>query len=158
MGASIEDVARLAGVSTATVSRALRGLPSVAPATRQRVLDAVAQLGYVATHSASVLATGRTKTIALVAPYVTRWFFCQVIDGAGEVLNTAGYDVLLCNLPSAETRSRFFDQLPIRTRVDAVLLVCLSLTEPELAALDGLEVPIALVGVANERFPNVRRS
>ena len=80
MAASIEDVARRAGVSIATVSRALRGLPDVATATRGRVLEAAADLHYVASPFAARLASGRSATVGLVVPFVNRWFFGEVID------------------------------------------------------------------------------
>ena len=67
---SIRDVADHVGVSTATVSRALRGLPRVSPQTRRRVLEAAVTLGYEASPSASSLASGRTHAVGVVAPFV----------------------------------------------------------------------------------------
>src|SRR4051794_37248725 len=81
LSGSLEDVARRAGVSAATVSRALRGLPRVSAATRERVAEAAAELGYVVSPSASRLASGRTGTVGVVVPYVDRWFFGKVIAG-----------------------------------------------------------------------------
>ena len=74
---SIGDVAAAAHVSTATVSRAIRGLPRVNPATRARILAIAEELGYVASPSASGLATGRTRTIGVVTPFVDRWYFAR---------------------------------------------------------------------------------
>ena len=74
----ILDVAALAGVSPATVSRSLRGQSKVAPQTRRRVLDAAQELSYVASPQASGLASGRTRAIAVVVPFITRWFFSTV--------------------------------------------------------------------------------
>src|SRR5664279_4142392 len=119
MPAGIEDVAARAGVSTATVSRAIRGLPNVAAATRQRVLAAARDLDYVASANASGLASGRTSTVGVVSPYICRWFFGQVISGAETVLRDAGLDMVLYTVESAERRVRFFSKLP-RRRVDAV--------------------------------------
>ncbi|MDR1387130.1 MAG: LacI family DNA-binding transcriptional regulator, partial [Propionibacteriaceae bacterium] len=68
MATSIEDVARAAGVSTATVSRALRGLPHVTDQTRALVRRVAAELDYVPSPSAVALASGRTRSVALVAP------------------------------------------------------------------------------------------
>ncbi|MFL6136778.1 MAG: LacI family DNA-binding transcriptional regulator [Frankiaceae bacterium] len=156
MSASIVEVARLAGVSTATVSRALRGLPNVAALTKGRVLDAAQELGYVATPSARVLATGRTRTVAVVAPYLTRWYVGQVVDAAGDILAGNGYHVLLYNLSGQQGRRRFFEGLPLRKRVDACLLMGLALTDDETARLRSLGIPVALVGVAHEQLPHVR--
>ena len=73
--ASIEEVARLAGVSTATVSRALSGRGHVSPASRAKVEVASASLGYVVSSNASSLASGRTRNIGVVVPFLNRWFF-----------------------------------------------------------------------------------
>ena len=98
----IDDVARLAGVSTATVSRALRGLPAVSEQTRARVAEAAARLGYVASPHASRLAGGRTGAVGVVVPRITRWFFATVVEAAEETLYQAGWDVLLYNLGGHE--------------------------------------------------------
>jgi len=76
----IAEVARRAGVSKATASRALTGHGYVAPDTRARVEQAAHELGYVASSSASSLVTGRTHTVALVVPRVGRWYFGEIIE------------------------------------------------------------------------------
>ncbi len=156
MTVSIEDVAARAGVSTATVSRALRGLPNVSTRTRERVRDAARALDYVVSPSASSLATGRTSTVGVIVPFVGRWFFGQVLSGAELELRKAGYDMLLYAVGSDESRRRFFGELPLRRRVDAVLILTLPLTEPEVASLSGLHLPTALVGATVEGFSSVR--
>src|SRR3954463_6168689 len=98
MVASIEDVARQAGVSIATVSRALRGLPDVAAGTRDRVFAAAAELNYVASPFAARLASGRTTTVGLGVPFVNRWFFAEVIATVETALRRGGFDLLLYNL------------------------------------------------------------
>src|ERR1700759_3826307 len=97
MAASIEAVARLAGVSIATVSRSLRGLPDVAPSTRDRVLAAARELDYVASPFAARLASGRTAPARVVVPFVNRWYFAEVLAGLEAVLHDAGFDLLLYN-------------------------------------------------------------
>src|SRR6478735_12375009 len=106
MTASIEDVAKRAGVSIATVSRSLRGLPDVAPSTRHRVLVAARELDYVASPFAARLASGRTSTIGVVVPFVDRWYFAQVLGGLESQLVAGGYDVLLYNLADTPGRER----------------------------------------------------
>ena len=95
MAASIEDVAKLAGVSIATVSRSLRGLPDVAAATRDKVLAAARELDYVASPFAARLASGRSSTLGVVVPFVHRWFFAEVLGAVEAVLREAGYDCRL---------------------------------------------------------------
>jgi DNA-binding LacI/PurR family transcriptional regulator len=156
MAASIEDVARRAGVSIATVSRALRGLPDVAAATRHRVLEAASDLDYVASPFAARLASGRTATVGIVLPFINRWFFAEVLDGVESALRHAGFDSLLYNLGDADGRARFFELLPLRKRVDAVVVASLVLENEELAALSGLGYPVGLLGTAHDGFLSTR--
>jgi len=153
---SLDDVARRAGVSTATVSRALRGLPRVSEKTRARIVAAADELGYVISPSASRLATGRTHTVGVVVPYVNRWFFGQVIVGVEQELRQQGYDLLLYNLGDAAGRERFFQEMPLRRRVDAVLVLSLPLADPEVARLRALRIPVGLLGASVEHFSCVR--
>jgi DNA-binding LacI/PurR family transcriptional regulator len=156
MAVSIEDVARRAGVSIATVSRALRGLPDVAAATRDRVLEAAAELDYVASPFAARLASGRTATVGVVVPFVNRWFFAEVIDGVEAALRKSGFDLLLYNLGDEEGRTRFFDVMPIRKRVDAVLIASLVLDDAEFDALGALSCPVGLLGLERPGFLSTR--
>jgi LacI family transcriptional regulator, repressor for deo operon, udp, cdd, tsx, nupC, and nupG len=156
MAASIEDVARRAGVSIATVSRALRGLPDVATTTRERVLEAASELHYIASPFAARLASGRTATVGVVVPFVNRWFFAEVIDTVETALRKAGYDLLLYNLGDEEGRSRFFDVMPMRKRVDAVLVTSLVLSEDEITTLSDLDCPLALLGLNHPEFLSTR--
>jgi DNA-binding LacI/PurR family transcriptional regulator len=138
------------------VSRALRGLPDVAASTRHRVLDAARELDYVASPFAARLASGRTATVGVVVPFVNRWFFAEVIDGVEAALRRSGYDLLLYNLGDAEGRARFFDVMPIRKRVDGVLIASLVLDDAEFAALSALSCPVGLLGLQRPGFLSTR--
>lgn len=143
----IEDVAKLAGVSTATVSRALSGNGPVSEATRQRVSDAADALGYVVSSSASGLASGRTKNIGAVVPHLNRWYFAAVIEGAERALLRRGYDLTLYNLSGNDgERRRVFEHHLLRNRVDAVIAISLALTEDEVDRLLAIGKPVAGVG------------
>lgn len=152
----IDAVARQAGVSTATVSRALRGLPNVSPDTRERVLAAARELDYVASPSASRLASGQTRSVGVVMPYIGRYYFSQVLSGAEAVLRRAGYDVLLYALPDDRAREVFFEAMPLRRRVDAVLILTLPLSRAQLEQFAALGVPIGAVGLAAPGVTSVR--
>jgi len=156
MTASIEDVARLAGVSIATVSRSLRGLPDVAASTRDRVLAAARELDYVASPFAARLASGRTATVGIVVPFVNRWYFAEVLGAIEAVLHDAGFDLLLYNLGDTAGRDRFFTEMPARKRVDALVVASLVLTDTETELLRALGVPVGVLGVQNDRFFSTR--
>jgi DNA-binding LacI/PurR family transcriptional regulator len=153
---SIIDVAQRAGVSTATVSRAIRGLPRVSDSTRARVMRAAAELGYVISPQASSLASGRTNSVGVVVPFVNKWFFGQVVAGIDAVLGASDFELLLYNLGDARGRARFFERMPVRRRVDGLIVLALPLSRTEVAALGALDVPIALVGATAPGFWSVR--
>ncbi len=145
--AHIEDVARAAGVSTATVSRALRDLPHVSQVTRDRVREVARELGYVASPSAASLASGRTRTIGLLTPWVNHWFFSNVIDGAERALRAEGFDALLYTFEiPRDWRRRQVDPDVLRRRVDGIIVVGMPLDRDEVDALLGLGHPVIFIG------------
>ncbi|SFR70094.1 transcriptional regulator, LacI family [Agromyces sp. CF514] len=148
---AIGDVARLAGVSKATASRALSGRGHVADETRRRVQLAASEIGYIASPDAASLVTGRTKNIGVVIPFVNRWFFGTVLDGIERTLLAAGYDLTLYNLPrSGPERSRVFDFFLARKRVDAVIVIGVDLTSGEIRGLERREKPVVCIGGSGE--------
>lgn len=153
--AKIHKVAELAGVSTATVSRALAGKSTVSDATRERVEAAAKELGYVVSSSASSLASGRTRNVGIVLPHLRSWFYMAVLRGAQLSLADAGYDVTLYHLAEDDDtaaegdnprRARLFDEFLRRKRVDALIAISLDLTENEVALLAQLRRPVVGIG------------
>lgn len=145
--AGIADVAKAAGVSKSTVSRALSGSGYVSPETRERVAEVAASLGFVASTNAASLVTGRTKNVGVVIPFINRWYFGEVLEGIESALMDAGYDLSLYRLREDEThRKRVFDYFLVRKRVDAVIAVGIALTPHEVQLLHNLAKPIVGVG------------
>lgn len=126
-GARIGDVAARAGVSAGTVSRALRGMPNVSEETRARVLAAASELSYIASPSASSLASGRMSTIGVVTPFISEWFFAQVVGGIEEELRGSGFDLVLY----LDIDGRLLMDLPMRRRVDGMLLLTIPPDTPD---------------------------
>jgi LacI family gluconate utilization system Gnt-I transcriptional repressor len=91
----MEDVARIAGVSSITVSRVLNQPDKVAEKTRERVLRVVEAVGYVPNNIAGSLASRRTKVIAILVPTITNSIFADTINGLADVFTPAGYQLLL---------------------------------------------------------------
>lgn len=144
---SIDDVARESGVSTATVSRALRGLPHVSEPTRARIRQIADEMGYVASSSASGLASGRTLAMGLVAPTVSRWFYTTVIEGVDSVLREANYDLILYNLArGGGDRERVFHRSILRKRTDALIAVGMDFTADEREQLLSVGHPVLMIG------------
>ncbi|HZV52794.1 MAG TPA: LacI family DNA-binding transcriptional regulator, partial [Candidatus Dormibacteraeota bacterium] len=127
MDVTIYDVARLAGVSPATVSRALNGSGRVAAATRRRVEAAVAQLGYEPNRVARSLATSVTHTLALLLPDITNPFFPALVKGVQLLADERRYTLLLCNTAADPEREKEYLRVLRGKRVDGVILVGLKL-------------------------------
>lgn len=148
---TIQDVAKLAGVSEATVSRALRGLSNVAPATRQKVEAAAAELCFTLSKSASSLASGKTRRIMLiVSGGLNNWFNASVLQGAYEVFSPAGYDITPSFITNREELSQLIDILPSNRNADAIIAVSFTLDQAFRDALATVGIPLA--GINN---PNV---
>lgn len=153
---AIADVARLAGVAKATASRALSGHGYVAAATRDRVVAAAQQIGYVASPNAASLVTGRTESIGVIIPFINRWFFGEVVEGLEKSLLTEGYDMTLYNLPSPSSdRDRVFDFFLARKRFDGIISVGVELSEREVVHLHRLGRPVVGIGGPIRGIPTI---
>lgn len=93
--ATIQDVADLAGVSIATVSRVVNGKSPVVPKTAQRVMDAIRELNYVPRAAARILASKRTNTLGLIVPEISGEFFAPMLRGIEAAAGEAGFDLLI---------------------------------------------------------------
>jgi DNA-binding LacI/PurR family transcriptional regulator len=156
MAITIRDVAEAAGVSTATVSRALRGLPNVDPATRDRIAAVASKLDYVISPSASRLASGRTGSIAVITPFISRWFFSTVLSGVESVLQAAGMDLLLMSVADTASGHHRLPPAPrLRRRVDGVLIIAMSPSDPQLRDVLNLGMPTSMIGVNVGGVPSV---
>jgi len=143
----LADVARIAGVSKSTASRALSGRGYVSDDTREKVERAAAELGYVVSTAAASLVTGRTRNVGVVIPYINRWYFGEVLEGIEASLIQAGYDLTLYRLSSdADLRRRVFDYFLVRKRVDAVISVAIALSPHEVHMLQALGKPLVGIG------------
>ena len=139
---TIDDVARESGVSVATVSRAVRGLPNVSPVTRQRVLEVASKLRYRPDPNASRLAAGKTGVVAMAVPSITSWYTGQAMAGVEAVLSAAGFELSVALLSDAATRDRVVSEpASLAKRADALILLDL--------------IPTTLRGEVNPSFPVV---
>jgi LacI family transcriptional regulator len=118
----IKEVARRAGVSIGTVSNVLNRPELVASSTRQRVLDAITELGYVRNDSARQLRAGHSRQIALVVLDVTNPFFTDVVRGAEAAAEEHGVMVVVCNSGEDAGREHRHLDLLEEQRVRGVLI------------------------------------
>ncbi|NYI03729.1 LacI family DNA-binding transcriptional regulator [Allostreptomyces psammosilenae] len=151
----MSDVARRAGVSLSTVSRALRGVPGVAPEVRHRVEQAAMELSYVISRGASSLVTGRTGRIAVIAPFLQPWFFGVAMAGIYSRLRSTGTDMVVYEVGDTTALSSYLRTLPLRRNVDAVIALSLRPADEELEHLRRLGVPVVFCSDEVDGFPSV---
>lgn len=152
---NMADIARAAGVSMATTSRALNDLPGVSPATRERVLSVAREHAYVVSPAASTLSGGATRRVAVVVPHLARWFFGEVLESIESVLRASHLDVMLYRVGEGEDRESFFRELPARRKVDGLLVVGIPVTEVEQERLALMGVHIVAAGGQIAAYPHV---
>ena len=122
MSARIEDVARQAGVSTATVSRVLSGKPYVSAAVRQRVLDAIGDLNYHPSRVARSLRVQRSSIIGLIISDIQNPFFTSVVRAVEDVAQQRGYSVILCNSDEDVVKELTYIELMLAEQVSGMIL------------------------------------
>ena len=153
---NMADVARAAGVSTATVSRALRDVPGVSESTRARIREIAEELSYVVSPEASRLSGRGTGRVALVVPRIDVWFYSAMLAGIEAVMHQHDIDVLVYQVDGREQRSRFFRELPARRKVDAVVLIALPVLADEERRLDLMGVDVVVAGGRLRDYTHVR--
>ena len=151
--ATISEVARHAGVGVATVSRVLNGSPAVREETRQRVLEAIAALGYAPNPAARALSTGRTQSVGVVAPFFTRPSVMERLRGVAHVLAGAGYRLVLFDVERPGEDSELFRTLP--GGLDGLLSISLCPPDADLDRFAAAGMPVVLVDHPHEQLPAV---
>jgi LacI family repressor for deo operon, udp, cdd, tsx, nupC, and nupG len=121
--ARIQDVARLAEVSTATVSRALATPDRVSPEARARVLEAIARTGYVPNPAARTLRSQKTYMVLVVLPDLANTFFSKILRGIEETLFEAGYGMIISDLDGSPEKEAHFAAFTAAGRVDGAILL-----------------------------------
>ncbi|HEX8007595.1 MAG TPA: LacI family DNA-binding transcriptional regulator [Trebonia sp.] len=145
MPVSIKEVAARAGVSVATVSNVLNRPEIVARPTRDRVLAAIRELGFVRNESARQLRAGRSRMIGLVVLDVANPFFTDLARGVEDEANKAGLAVILCNSDDQESKEKRYLELLEEHRVQGVLITPVVGEATQLARLQRRGTPVVLV-------------
>jgi LacI family transcriptional regulator len=108
---TIQDIARLAGVSKATVSRVLNHKPDVDPETRERILRIMDEQGFVPSIAASGLAGGRPRMIGVLAPTLIQPFVPEIVQGIAEVVERSSYELILYTISHEKDRAAAVERL-----------------------------------------------
>jgi LacI family transcriptional regulator len=152
---TIHDVARLAGVGIGTVSRVLNNNPNVRAATREKVLAAISQLNYTPDPIARSMILRSTNLIGVMVPFFTRPFAIEVLRSVETAINRAGRELVLYNIVTNAQRDSYFSDLPMRRRVDGLLVI--SLVPDETAALrfKRVKMPVVLIDAYNPHLTSL---
>lgn len=155
MPLTIKDVAEKSKVSTATVSRALRGLPNVTPSTREHVIKVAQEMGYSIDRAASQLRSGKTMNIGIVMPLADIWFFNKLSSTAEAILINSGYEVVRYSMVSMGGQTAFFKRLATRKNVDGLIIATLTLSEEDIAILSSLNIPVVTIETKTDTFSSI---
>ena len=141
---TIRDVARRAGVSVATASRALNGKAVVSPETRDRILAVMDELGFSPSPAARRLSLGRTLTIGVVVSFLTRPQAAERLRGVDVVLADSEFDLVIYNVESVPKRDHYLATLAHSQRTDGLLVMSLPPQPLAAAALRSAPVPVVV--------------
>lgn len=149
------DVARVAGVSTSTVSRVLSQPDLVAEATREAVMNAVAETGYRMNHAARNLRMQRTGCVVALVPNLGNPFFAKILDGMGRELAAAGYDLLVSDTQDGDGRRVSLHRFLDRSRADGIILTDGLVPQAGLETPDSPPVITACEWIEGAKLPRV---
>lgn len=142
MRATIKDVARLAGVSTATVSNVLTERKTVSTELRERVLNAMEQLDYKPNSIARSLKTNQSYTIGVIVPDILNPFFAEVLKYIGEETDRNGYQMVMYDSGGDAERERRLLKMLVNSEVDGIIDVTSRMKEEEFSG--AFPIPIVL--------------
>lgn len=143
---SMSDVARVAGVSLITVSRALRRPEQVTQETRRAVQAAMTELGYVPNLIAGGLAATETRIVSVIVPYIAHGVFADAVQGVGDVLEGAGYCVLLGKTGGTPEGEEAVLRVLLGHRPAGVVIQGANHTEATRIMLERASVPVVEIG------------
>jgi LacI family transcriptional regulator len=151
---TVREIARLAGVSVATVSRVYNGVGQVAPQTRQKVLDAIEATGYRPDPLGQALAAGRHGAVGLVFPGLSGPYFAELIQGfESEAVRSRSSVHILCTHLRDDSEAQVIE---MARRVDGVAVLGGTVADEALAKLADLVPVVVMAGDAPDRATSIR--
>lgn len=142
---TIKDVAKRAGVSTATVSHTINGTRAVLPKTRARVMSAIDDLNYRPNTLARSLTTNKTKTIGVVISDVISPFFAQLLRDLENLLSGLDYNLIVCNTYEDVDREARNLELLLDKRVDGIIITPTGFDQPMYNEFNALAIPLVFI-------------
>src|SRR6266536_1808723 len=155
MTTTIHDVARIEGVGTETVSRVINNSAGVKPATRKKVLSAIAQLNYRPDPIARSMISKRTGAIGVIVPFFTRPFNTELLRGVEIALTQLGKELVLYNVMTDTQRDHYFSELPMHRRVDGLLILSLQIEDTFALHIKESGIPVILLDAYSPFFTSL---
>jgi DNA-binding LacI/PurR family transcriptional regulator len=152
---TIKDIARAAGVTHPTVSRALNNHPAIAESTREQIVELAHEMGYVPNASARGLKTNRTRALGAILQQIDDPFWSEVLDGVESILHSEGYSLFIASTHNEKPREKEVLQAMVERGVDGVLLMSPHLREEQCRFLNSYNLPMVMVnneGVGESRY------
>lgn len=120
---SIKDIARLSGVSTATVSRVINKKGKYSKETEKKVLEIINKTGYKINTNAQSLRTNISKTIGILVPDINNYFFSTIVQKIENLLFTRGYSTIICNTDRSIEKEEIYLRMLEEKNVDALVII-----------------------------------
>ncbi|WP_050616077.1 catabolite control protein A [Bacillus testis] len=143
---TIYDVAREANVSMATVSRVVNGNPNVKPATRKKVNEVIARLGYRPNAVARGLASKKTTTVGIIIPDISNIFFAELARGIEDIATMYKYNIILSNSDENQDKELHLFNTMLGKQVDGFIFMGGHITEQHVEEFRKSPVPVVLAG------------
>jgi LacI family transcriptional regulator len=146
MPVTLKDIAKRAGVTSATVSMVINNKPNISQITRKKVLKIAKELNYYPNVIARGLATKRSNAIGVIVPNLASSFVVRVLQGIKSTNRDLNYTVLLFDtIGQKESESQLFQRLARERRIDGVILISATVTDEELNIFSEESVPSIVV-------------
>lgn len=146
MSITIKEIARLAEVSTATVSMILNKKDqNISPSTREKVLAIAEKNNYIPNNAARSLVTRRTNTIGLIMPDITNPFFPEIARGAEDKASEARYSIIFCNTDDSKKQEEKYIEILTEKMVDGIIFTHAADNEETCTGLNKSKIPVILI-------------
>lgn len=155
MPVTIYEVAKQAGVGIGTVSRVLNDSPKISPQTRARVLKVIKALNYQPHALAQGLARKKTHSLAILIPFVTGYFYIELLKGIQQAAALHQYDLILYCIDDFSKKDLYLKRALQQRRVDGVLLISLPLAENYAKEFQRRKLPLVLIDASHPDFDSI---
>lgn len=150
---TIKDVARMANVSIATVSRILNNQSGYSEETKQKVLEIINEIGYEPNAVARGLVSKRTRTIGLLVPDLTSTFATELLKGVEKGANARGNSVIFCHTEFEGVKTMKYLQLLNEKQIDGIIYASNELEDEYYQYIKNMNVPLVLLATQADQYP-----